>query len=114
MSHIITMKVWDTLSESVTDYANIERIVKKQFVEKTHRYGSVQYQWQIIPLSLLDKSLGMGDIVTYFTFKSEQLLIESVAESIAEIETELRQSCKLHTNSRIVYKIIKPVTQSLI
>jgi hypothetical protein len=110
-SHILIIKVWDTISETTSDYGNIESIVKQRFLEDTFKFKSIEMKWKKIVLSPLNKAFGLGDIVIDSPFESDETLLQSLTSMIKYIDKELHQIGKLNKNNKIIFKLIKPLVE---
>ena len=112
-SHILHIKVWSSLTETTTDYANIENIVKDLFIQKKQIYNDIPIQWEKIIWSKYDKQFNLGDLAINSPFSSDFPLMESVISTISEINNELHKSGKLSKNVKIIFKIVKPLVERL-
>ena len=113
-SHILQIKVWSSLTDSTTDYANIENIVKELFINKKQIYNDMPIQWEKIIWSKYDKQFNLGDLAINTPFDNDFSLMESVITTIFEINNELHKSGKLSKNEKIIFKIVKPLVESLL
>ena len=112
-SHILHIKVWSSLTESTTNYANIENIVKELFIQKKQIYNDIPIQWEKIIWSKYDKQFNLGDLAINSPFGNDFPLMESVITTIFEINNELHKSGKLSKNEKIIFKIVKPLVERL-
>jgi len=112
-SHILKIKVWSNLTESVTNYANIENVVKDLFIEKKQIHNNIPIKWEKKIWSKYDKHFNLGDLVINTPFETDSPLIESVISSISEINNQLHESEKLSKNEKIIFKIVKPLVEIL-
>ena len=110
-SHILKIKVWSNLTESVTNYANIENVVKDLFIEKKQIHNNIPIKWEKKIWSKYDKQFNLGDLAINTPFDTDFPLMESVISTISEINNELHNSGKLSKNEKIIFKIVKPLVE---
>jgi hypothetical protein len=113
-SHILDIKVWSSLTDSTTDYANIENIVKDMFIQKKQIYNDIPIQWEKIIWSKYDKQFNLGDLAINSPFNNDISLMESVISTISEMNNYLHKSGKLSKNEKIIFKIVRPLVESLL
>lgn len=112
-SHILIIKVWSNISETITDYGNIESIVKEQFLESKCSYEGIDFKWKKIELSPLDKAFGLSNIVIDTLFDSDEIILSAVSSTIKYIDKKLHELNKLNENDKIVFKLIKPLVERI-
>lgn len=112
-SHILIIKIWSTISETTTDYCNIENILKEELLEKKWSHKGIQLIFKKINLSPIDKALGLSNIVIDNPFDSDETLLFVVTNIINYIDKEFHKMSKLNKSNKIIFKVIKPLNDRI-
>ena len=104
-SYALSIKVWSDLTNSNTNYGNIETIVKQMFIQKNEE----PFLWEQKLWTKYDKLFNGGDLVINSYFDSDAPIFEYVMSTIDKITDELRSSGKLSNREKIIFNIVKPL-----
>lgn len=112
-THILSIKVWSTITENVTDFANINSIVNDIFLKRKQSYNGIDLIWKKYKWTKIKKEFNMGDMVVISPFGQDEVLFESVRKTLTEIEMELKENRKMTDKDTIIFNIVKPISRRI-
>jgi hypothetical protein len=110
-SHILNIKIFCNKDYIIIENKSINVIVKNAFLNAKKTINNINLECRKKEWSLFDKQFNMGDIVIYSPVNSDTLLLQSVTETIYEIENKLHKKGLLLPSYQIIYKILKPISE---
>ena len=112
-SHILNIKVISMSSNTVVKDDHLLEMIKGIFLQKDQYFNGVKMIWRKIDWIGLYKYFDMGDIVIDSIFSIDEILVESVRIVLTEIEFELHEKGLLFNGQKIIFNIIKPLSERI-
>lgn len=116
-TYILFVKVWSNEINSITNYGNIDAVIKCKIEEYTNKKQILNIKWDFTRLTELDKCILPNSYIASISFHNvnvndndnNQIILDSLKNMFNYIENELKDEGKIDHNSEIIYNVMLPI-----
>lgn len=104
-THVLSLKVWNQITHTTTDYANIQNKVKSELLKREKEQGWFEFKH--------DGTFSLGDLAIQWREYSDTEVVQRVCKFMFDLNNELHTNGILSEHQRIIFQLVKPLVTEI-